>query len=91
MFVKEEGRAAIITLEALDCNLPPLCVNLCIHQVFTGSLCAEPRSFCRHLSENTTDRLGRELAIYSPHNAFTITSYGMVPQRTNSQIGKSQV
>lgn len=91
MFVKEEERAVIITLEALDCNLPPLCVNLCIHQVFTGSLCKEPRSFCLHLSENTTDRLGRELAIYSPHNAFTITSCVMVPRCTNSQIGKSLI
>lgn len=34
VFVKEEERAVIITLEALDCNLSPLCVNLCIHQVF---------------------------------------------------------
>lgn len=59
MLVKEDERAVIITLEALDCNLPPLCVNLCIHQVFTGSLCKEPRSFCLHLSENTADRLGR--------------------------------
>lgn len=91
MFVKEEKRAVIITLEALDYNLPPLCVNLCIHQVFTGSLCKEPRSFCLHLSENTTDRLGRELAVYSPHNAFTITSCVMVPQCTNSQIGKSLI
>lgn len=91
MFVKKEERAVIITLEALDCNLPPLCVNLCIHQVFTGSLCKEPRSFCLHLSENTTDRLGRELAICSPHNAFTITSCVMVPRCTNSQIGKSLI
>lgn len=88
MFAKERERGVIITSEALDCDLPPLCVNLCIHQVFTGSLCEEPRSFCLHLSENTTDRPGRELTIYSPHNAFTITSCVMVPRCTNSQIGK---
>lgn len=38
MFVKEEERAVIITLEALDCNSSLLCVNLCIHQVFAGGL-----------------------------------------------------
>lgn len=74
MFVKEEERAVIITLEALDCNFSPLCVNLCIHQVFAGGLWKEPHSSCLHLSVNTTDKLSRELAIYSPHNALTITS-----------------
>lgn len=83
MFIKEEERAVIITLEALDCNLPPLCVNLCIHQVFAGSLCEELLSFCLHLSESTTDRPGRELSIYSPHNAFTIT--GCVRWRSDAQ------
>lgn len=39
LFVKGEERAVIITLEALDCNFSPQCVNLCIHQVFTGLLC----------------------------------------------------
>lgn len=49
MFVKEEERAVIITLEALDCNFSPLCVNLCIHQVFAGGLWKDhtlPASIC---------------------------------------------
>lgn len=74
MFVKEEERAVIITSEALDCNFSPLCVNLCIHQVFAGGLWKDHTLPAFHLSANTTDKLSRELAIYSPHKALTITS-----------------
>lgn len=74
MLVEEEERGVIITLQALDCNFSPLCVNLCIHQVFTGGLCTEPHSLCLHLSGNTTDKLSRKLVICSPHNGFTMTS-----------------
>lgn len=74
MFVKEEERAVIITLEALDCNFSPLCVNLCIHQVFRRQPLKRPHSSCLHLSVNTTDKLSRELAIYMLNNGLTITS-----------------
>ena len=46
---RRKKRAVIITLEALDCNLSPLCVNLCIHQVFAGGLWKDhtfPASIC---------------------------------------------
>lgn len=54
LFVKGEERAVITTLEALDCNFSPQCVNLCIHQVFTGLLCTEPHS-CLSLRTQRTN------------------------------------
>ena len=74
MFVEEEERAVIKTLEAPHRDFSPLCVHLCIHQVFRRRPLKRPHSSCLHLSANTTDTPRRELAIYAPHNAPTIAS-----------------
>lgn len=65
MFVEEEERAVIITLDALDYNFSPLCVNLCIHQVFSQAAFEKnhtlPASICLRTQQPKTEQGTRYL------------------------------